>query len=459
MPPKIRRPAAALPAPARRPARAPRRREEEAWLKAKDCRLEDFPAGQTVVVEGEYWEGAADLCGEVVGGVIEGEQRYLKLRGTGTHSENILKYLSGVSSRLCEVHLCGDPCGARVWRDGLVHANKIKRIEGGREAWMDNLQAAPKETLEEEEDVNEELRKEAEKARLELMRREKAEDAPGKGAEGKRKKKKKSGKRLKASDGKKAVATVFSGTGLDPDPGVRKLAIKAAKKVRKKGKKKRRRSSSSATSSSATSSSASSEEVMGTEIFQGQRENLKLWKKVPGALSLSTIVEAQQSLLTRQGIQPDVSTAELPALMVQYYRSSLQPTMSPALSRESHHWASLIDLLVQGDVARACDLACQRLKALESYSRGVTLEIARQLELIPAERPSLASQTETQQAGRLALEEQKVAQKTRFAGKGLDATPGFYKGGKGKTKGDGKRSKGDSKGGKKGKEEEKDRAS
>ena len=43
--------------------------------------------------------------------------------------------------------------------------------------------------------------------------------------------------------------------------------------------------------------------------------------------------------------------------MVQYYRANLQPTMTPALSRESHHWSTLVDLLLE--VARGVDLACQ----------------------------------------------------------------------------------------------------
>ena len=63
--------------------------------------------------------------------------------------------------------------------------------------------------------------------------------------------------------------------------------------------------------------------------------------------------------------------------MVQYYRGQLQPVMSPALTRESFHWAMLIDLLVQGEVARGVDLACQRLKSLEGYAKGITLDVAR----------------------------------------------------------------------------------
>ena len=49
----------------------------------------------------------------------------------------------------------------------------------------------------------------------------------------------------------------------------------------------------------------------------------------------------------------------------------------------------MVDLLLRGEVARGCDLACQRLKSLESYAKGVTLDISRNLELLPPERTSL----------------------------------------------------------------------
>jgi hypothetical protein len=98
---------------------------------------------------------------------------------------------------------------------------------------------------------------------------------------------------LKASDGKKEFNLVYGGTGLDRDAGVRKLAIRTAKKVRKKAKKKRRKSSSSQGSTSMSSSTTTSEEVIDVELFEGQRESHRIWKKAPGALALATIAEAQ----------------------------------------------------------------------------------------------------------------------------------------------------------------------
>ena len=113
--------------------------KESCGCQPRDARIGQYPAGLSVVVEGEYWEGASDLCGLGVGAVLDGYQHYLKLRATGTHSEVLLKFLSGSPSREVQVHLCGDPRGAWVWKDGLLHASKIREVKGAREAWMDNL--------------------------------------------------------------------------------------------------------------------------------------------------------------------------------------------------------------------------------------------------------------------------------------------------------------------------------
>eukprot|EP00435_Cladocopium_sp_Y103_P065549 s527_g27.t1 len=412
MPPKLRRPAAAVARPRRRPAAVVPR--ERGWVVSSEAKLEEFSPGKSLVIEGEYWEGAVELAGQVRGAQIDGPPTYLKIRATGTKSEALLRYLTGTKDRELTVHLCGSPCDAKVWREDLVHANRLKEAEARREDWMDNLGEMREE--EREEDVNERLRKEAEEAREELQRREKTQqEAKESRLEKKKKKKKKSGHQVKASAGKKELSLIYGGTGMDPDPTVRKQVIRKAKKVRKRGKKKRRRSSSSGSSSSLSTSSTSSEVIPEVDIFEGEKDSQRLWKRTPGALTLATILEAQQSLLTRQGVHPEVHKTALPPIMTQYYRSNLQPIMGPALSRECHHWALMLDLLLQGEAARAADLGCQRLKSLESYARGTTLDVARHLELVPPEKPALAGQAETSQAGKLALEESKIHAKTRLA--------------------------------------------
>ena len=203
--------------------------------------------------------------------------------------------------------------GKSVERWVAAH-QRLKKVTGAREDWMENLGAiVPRE---EEEDENLELRREAEAAKLALQAKEKErlekEGTPAaKTPRRSKKKKKKEGKRVKAGDGKKDTSLVFSGTGLDPDPDMRKRVIKVAKKLRRKIKKRKRRSSSSASTSGSTSSTSSSGVVVDAELFDGQRENHRLWKRTPGALALGTILEVQQSLLTRQGVQPDVHRGPL----------------------------------------------------------------------------------------------------------------------------------------------------
>eukprot|EP00435_Cladocopium_sp_Y103_P025411 s123_g6.t1 len=456
MPPKIRRPAAAV-GVRRRPA-AVEVPPRDPWTLAAAAKLEDFATGASVEIEGEYWEGSAQVCGLVTGAAIEEGQRYLRLTATGTKSEALLKHLSGSKDRQLQVHLCGNPCEAKTWREDLIHAARLKLVGVRREDWMDNLGEMRQE--ESDRDVNERLRKEAEEAMQELQRREKeSKEEKEKKAEKKDKKKKKKKRRsqVKASAGKKDLTAVYGGTGIDPDPAVRKLVLKKAKRLRKRGKKKRKRSTESETSSTSSATTTSSEDLPELDLFEGERDTQRLWKKTPGALTLATVIEAQQSLLTRQGVHPEIHQSSLPPIMTQYYRTTLQPAMRPALSRECHHWSMMVDLLLQGEPARAADLGCQRLKSLEAYSRGVHLEVSRNLELVPPERSSLAGQAETSQAGKLAAEESKVASKTRYSGKGGEGMTPPPAGQKGKTKGDGKKGKSNLKGGKKGKDEEKEK--
>ena len=473
MAPKLARPAAAgakvRPAPKakgvakarpkvrlrRRPAAAIGGGPRVDWKKGADVKLEDFPEGTKIALKGRFWEAEVEVAAEILGARIDKGERYLQARGLGTKSESVLRSLTSYPTRKVDLHLCQDPCQSLTWRDGLIHVQEIRTIRGNEEDWMDNLGDPPPEK--EEEDYNQELREEAEKARLDLMRQGKTPEEKGDRKKEKKKKDEEKEKplKIKSSSGKKALEEVFGGTALDPLPNIRKLALKKAKKVKKKGKKKKKKSSSGSKESSSSGSSSSSQ-LLDVEIFEGEREANLLWRRAPGALSLITIMEAQQHLLTRLGVRPDVAKGELPPILTQYYRASLQPVMTPALSRESMHWASLIDLLLQGEVARATDLACQRLKSLESYAKGVQLDISRRLELIPAEKESLTRASEISKAGKETMEEEKLAKRTRFeGGKGNKSEPSYW-GGKQGGKGNGK--KGQKGGDQKGKDDWKNKA-
>jgi hypothetical protein len=88
-----------------------------------------------------------------------------------------LKYLSGSRLREIEVHLCPEPCDARLWRDDLLHGQKLRKAEGPKDPWMDNL--VEKRRIEEADvDMNQELRREAELAMQEARERERERETP-----------------------------------------------------------------------------------------------------------------------------------------------------------------------------------------------------------------------------------------------------------------------------------------
>ena len=266
------------------------------WKKIEEVKLEDFATGIRVLVSGYYWESEIDLCGVVKGGRIEGLDKYLRLQVLGTRSEALLKYITGTPDRVADLYLCPAPYPSLVWRDGVIHGTKIKEAGTINEDWMDNLGILPRGG--EEQDQNEALRREAgeEEARRKILegdRKDKKEKEPKE----KEKKEKKRAKDIRAADGRKKLKVLYEGTALNPDLETRKAAMKKAKRMKKKGKKKKKKKKSSGESSGSYSSSSSTTEATGAEIFDGEREVQRLWRRSPGALGLLTILEAQQHLV------------------------------------------------------------------------------------------------------------------------------------------------------------------
>ena len=71
--------------------------------------------------------------------------------------------------------------------------------------------------------------------------------------------------------------------------------------------------------------------------------------------------------------------------------------------------AACLDGLLMGKAAWAADVLAQRLKALESLSRGTHWTIARQLELIRSDPQSITGQGEGLDAAKAAREEEKLS--------------------------------------------------
>ena len=132
--------------------------------------------------------------------------------------------------------------------------------------------------------------------------------------------------------------------------------------------------------------------------------------------------------------------------------------LGQAIARESLHLATILDLSLRGRTAAALDVASQRLKALEAMARGTAIDVARWLELVGAEKPTLLSMPEAGEAGREMQTEERIMRRNASRWHWVDRDS--YKGSKGKEKGKRDKGKGDGKfrdkGGRKGEGKKKD---
>ena len=459
MPPKRRPAAAGLRAGAlRRPAAAIERRGE-VWEKSGEVSSDTLLGWTWAHLRGAYWEEDVEAIGKVVELRRKDTGREIIVKVSGTPSESLLKMLSGVANKQLRVHLCPDPCPALVWEDGYLHCTQLREVDRGSVGWSQNLEAAAAgpEDVDELHDLRasaEELRQRGKGVGGLAEKAKQAEKSPGSSGDEakKKKKKKKAASRIQA---KKSLEQLCGTTGLDPKAEVRRRVKKRARRVARRTRN-RKRDGTSSEDDSSSSSTPESFEVDDKDLFEPATSTQRVWKQCPGALTMSMIAEAKEALLNQMGTPGEPMDGAVPAIVTQYVRQVLMPTMSGPVARESHHWGLLLDLLLTGQVAAAADLGAQRLKALEGHAKGMKPELLRQLELVAQERPSLSSATEIMKAGKQANEEQKVLQKAtsregQDKGKGQwsEWKPRFEKGEKG-----GKQDKG-----KKGKSEGKKKAS
>ena len=108
----------------------------------KKLSLEEALAADLLIAEGEYWSAEAVIAGKALEVTTKEGERYYTFEVRGTKSDSVPTYLSGVSPRHLQVHLCGDPCPKKLWRDGLFHLKKLTQWSGEEEDWMSNLKEA-----------------------------------------------------------------------------------------------------------------------------------------------------------------------------------------------------------------------------------------------------------------------------------------------------------------------------
>ena len=475
MPPKrVGRPAAkvrarAKAAPKAAPKRAPRaprlrpgvRRRPAAAVgggkvevKLRELGVEALLKTGPLEVKGRYWEAEILLAGSPVSVEQADGEIYVILQVTGTKSENLLRYLSGTTTKRIKLHLCKDPCGALVWSDDLVHL--VEACQGGAaEDWVENAKEVRDPAFPKDEDQLAALREEARQEGLELGRRE-ADRARSRSPARKKEKKKdkdeearrsKNIKEMKARP-RKAVEALFGATGLDPDPEVRtrfmRKGRKAAEKKKKKKKKDKGGSSSSSGRSKVSSCSGSGEEAeMDTEtLFGEQSAAKKISKRAPGVLAAAWLKEAQDYLLTSQGMVWSTHQQEVQPLAVQYFRSQMSGVLKGPVAREYHTLVYAVDLALQGRAAEMMDLLIQRLKSLSSTQSGVHYSISQKMELLPVDKNLPAALEETQAAAEAWKKEERVYKAAKGGGSWTGSQGSEQPKGKGKNDKGGKKGKG-----------------
>ena len=449
----LRRPAARL--AIRRPAAAlggadltPRER----WEAGEEISAEEFAPGVVgsgdwlKSVKASYFEKECTFAGKINRVVLEGTDTELEITLTGTSTEELLKFGSGVHPPVIRAHLCPRDCDQKRSNQDLVHLKKFRKITPeGERTWEENLLAT---------DENAPLRGaqqawEREEEKKQKRDRETSSDSRGGG--GKKKEKKKEKKRSKSkkekkekrarvggrSVAKKDLKDLYGGTGLDPEPKMRR-------KLRKKLKRKLKKAKSTSSASSGTSTSSSTEEV-GEEILEDRSKVQRIAELAPGVLTATSVQNMKNYVLQASGSTWGADVDSIPPIMSQYVRCFLAPKSSGGLLREATMLAFAADLMVQGRPAEALDALSQRLKSLELVVNGEAWGTAQKIEIVPPHDASMASRAEVQIAHREALLD------SRAKGNQAPWEKGKSKG-KGKDKDKGKER---SKGGTKGKEENK----
>ena len=450
MPPKggIRaRPAARLGRGLRRPAAAP------GGGAAGPPRLRsisgaDWLAKGLTVFSGLYWDQPSKWVGRVVRLTSEELEPYLVVSVEGTQSEALLKYISGSERKELKVHLCGDPCEALRWQDGLAHLESIEEVPVPLEGWMQNLVAVkgtPGEGVDELEKVRKESVEAAQK-RLEEVEKERQEkDGDGKKAKKKEKRRRSSSSsrkdRLKVKS-RKGLGELFSHTGLDPDVRTRKRFLRKARKKMKKRKRGARRKVKQILFKQQWIKRRRRRGHGGfgeEQAFHRRQWSQELAEELPGTLSAGWLLAVQDHLLLHRGEVEEEEEGRLPTVATRYVRQVLLEKMSPPMRRESLNLGRALDLLLAGRPSECADVLVQRLKALELVATGVHFSIANKVELIGSDRSYAAAPSETLDAARRAAAEEKLVQKTSKGATRWDNPP---------PKGDGKGKKGDGKKGK-----------
>ena len=416
---------------------------EEKYKRGEE--IEAHEVSPFFVSRGDWWESkkssyqgaACEWAGKVVRCVIEGGEAEAEVHLSGTQTEALLRFGSGKNPAEVRVHLCGQSCDGSRTNPNLLHCRALRKIsEESEKTWQLNLTpgddlAALREAHDAWKEHQQPPGREAEKVESSESSGTKKKKKKKKKKKDKEKAKKKYGGRTRA---RKKAGDLYQGTGLDPDPKIRRKVMKMVKKRLKKDK--------SESSGSGGSSTTSSEVEIGEDILDDRSKVHRISVLGPGCLAASAIEQMKLHLLQANGATWGLDEEVLPPVMTQYVRTHLSHRATGGLLREALNLAYIGDLLLQNRPAEALDTLAQRLKSVEMVAHGQPWALAQKVELPPSGEAQIMSRAEAQ----VALKEAKADQVARPAkppwepskGKGKNKTQDKGKqgdkGGKGKKK-------------------------
>ncbi len=148
-------------------------------------------------------------------------------------------------------------------------------------------------------------------------------------------------------------------------------------------------------------SETSSDDEAGFREARGSHGNRarKVAQRAPGRLLESCLARMQEYLGQRLGSR---ELGEVSAIFTPYLSSVLMPTLGSDSNlrntNELQNLAKALDYLMQGDVAKACDVLAQRFKAVEMATQDGSWNVARHVQLAGDDRVSTLSQAEREAA-------------------------------------------------------------
>ena len=188
----------------------------------------------------------------------------------------------------------------------------------------------------------------------------------------------------------------------------RKADSRKGDRAKRKGH--RRSDSESDEDGSSDEDSESSLEVFRSPPTRGRGDLFRLAKKYPGRLLKSGLKEMGHYLAERIGGDPEAGWQDRKVMA--YINQVLlvqHPPQQLGLRnlREAQTLGQALDLIMEGQIAKAGDLLMQRLKALETVN-DQGWQQARHMELIAPQAASLAKVTEKEQAAKSELRAAKL---------------------------------------------------